>query len=221
MGPRGDGDRFRGGWQEDILHAVSRLPILFQYFAESLPDVRWNYMSDKYPYGMKTKSFIETSARGHAEREFNGTSGGPVDILVVEDDDSQRASIVLALQDTIPDVVVVAVRSGPEALDFLFSRDAWVDRVGEDPPKLILLDLALPGSNGFSVLGQIRSIEPQDALTLTPVVVFTDSQAIGDISESYRCGANSYVIKPLSFPDFRTVVESVGQYWMTLNKTLS
>jgi CheY-like chemotaxis protein len=168
---------------------------------------------------METKSIIETKVRGHAEREFNVTSSGPVDILVVEDDDSQRASIVLALQDTIPDVVVVAVRSGPEALDFLFGRNTWTDRVGEDPPKLILLDLALPGSNGFSVLGQIRSIEPQDALTLTPVVVFTDSQAVADISESYRCGANSYVIKPLSFPGFRTVVESVGQYWMTLNKT--
>jgi two-component system, response regulator len=146
------------------------------------------------------------------------TNGEPVDILVVEDDESQRASIVLALQNSIPDVLVVAVRDGVEALDFLFGRGAWLDRSGEEPPKLILLDLAMPGSDGFSVLGQIRSIEPQDALTLTPIVVFTDSEAAGDITECYRCGANSYIIKPLSFPDFRTVVESVGQYWMTLNR---
>ena len=82
----------------------------------------------------------------------------PVDILVVEDNDSQRASIVRALQDAIPDVLVLAVGDGPEALDFLFSGGAWAGRVGEDPPKLILLDLELPGSDGFSVLGQIRSI---------------------------------------------------------------
>ncbi len=147
------------------------------------------------------------------------TNGEPVDILVVEDDDSQRASIVLTLQNAIPDVLVMAVRDGPEALDFLFSRGAWTDRTGEEPPRLILLDLALPESDGFSVLAQIRSVEPQNALTLTPVVVFTDSQAAGDIKESYRCGANSYIIKPLSFPDFQTVVQTIGQYWMKHNQT--
>ena len=147
------------------------------------------------------------------------TNGEPIDILVVEDNESQRASIVLALQNTIPDVLVVAVRDGDDALDFLFGRGAWTGRIGRDPPRLILLDLALPGSNGFSVLGQIRSIEPKDSLTLTPVVVFTDSQTAGDITESYRCGANSYIIKPLSFPDFQSVVEMVGQYWMTHNRT--
>jgi two-component system response regulator len=145
----------------------------------------------------------------------------PVDILVVEDNESQRTSIVRSLEDAIPDVLVVAVRDGPEALDFLFSRGAWTDRVGEDPPKLILLDLELPGSDGFSVLGQIRSIEPQDALTLAPVVIFTDSHVPGDIAKSYRCGANSYIIKPLSFPDFRAIVATVGQYWMMHNRTSS
>ena len=71
------------------------------------------------------------------------------------------------------------------------------------------------------MLGQIRSIAPRDALTLTPVVIFTDSHADADIKESYRCGANSYIIKPLSFPDFQAVVETVGQYWMTHNRTPS
>ena len=144
--------------------------------------------------------------------------GESVDILVVEDNESQRASIVLALQDSIPDVVVVAVRDGGEALDFLFGRGAWTERLGDNPPRLILLDLALPGSDGFSVLGQIRSMEPQDALTVTPVVIFTDSKAAGDITQSYRCGANSYIIKPLSYPDFQAIVTIVGQYWMTHNQ---
>jgi len=143
----------------------------------------------------------------------------PVDILVVEDNDSERASIVESLQASIRDVRVVAVHDGAEALDFLFARGAWTDRVGEDPPRLVLLDLALPGADGFSVLGQIRSIEPQDALTLVPVVIFTDSQTGDDVKKSYRCGANSYIMKPLSFPDFQAVVKTVGQYWMRHNRT--
>jgi two-component system, response regulator len=143
----------------------------------------------------------------------------PVDILVVEDNQVERASIVEALQSAIEDVQVAAVHDGTEALDFLFARGDFKDRAGAEPPRLILLDLAMPGSDGFSVLGQIRSLDKDDALTLTPVVIFSDSKATGDISKSYRCGANSYIIKPLSFPDFQAVVTVVGQYWMTHNIT--
>ena len=144
-----------------------------------------------------------------------------VDILVVEDNDSERASIVESLQASIHDVSVVAVSDGAEALDFLFSRGAWTGRDGADAPRLILLDLALPGSDGFSILGQIRSSETEDELTLTPVVIFTDSETPDDIARSYRCGANSYILKPLSFPDFQAVVETVGQYWMMHNRRSS
>lgn len=145
----------------------------------------------------------------------------PVDILVVEDNDSERASIVESLHASIEDVQVVAVRDGDEAMDFLFARGHWSDRAGENYPRLILLDLQLPGADGFSVLGQIRSVEPQDALTLTPVVILSDSQNARDITRSYRCGANSYIMKPLSFSDFQAVVSTVGQYWITHNQTSS
>lgn len=146
---------------------------------------------------------------------------GQVDILVVEDNDSERASILESLRDSIDDVQVVAVHDAKEALDFLFARGDWTDRVGADSPKLILLDLELPGSDGFSVLGQIRSLDEENALTLTPVVIFTDSKAASDVARSYRCGANSYIMKPLSFPDFQAVVKTVGQYWMMHNRTTS
>lgn len=141
-----------------------------------------------------------------------------VDILVVEDNDSERASIVAALQESIPDVQVVAVHDGTAALDFLFARGEWISRAGADAPRLILMDLALPGADGFSVLGQIRALEPHDALTLAPVVIFSDSQSTTNITKSYRCGANSYIMKPLSFPDFEAIVQTVGQYWISHNQ---
>jgi len=147
-----------------------------------------------------------------------GIEDDAVDILVVEDNQSERESIVATLRASIPDVQVASASNGEEALDFLLARGAYTKREGEDPPKLILLDLAMPGTNGFSVLGQIRAIKPKDALTLAPVVIFSDSHSESDIRESYECGANSYIIKPLSFLDFRTVVEAVGQYWMDHNK---
>lgn len=142
-----------------------------------------------------------------------------VDILVVEDNETDSASIVESLKNSIENVQVFAVHDGNAALDFLFARGNYKDRAGAESPRLILLDLVMPGSDGFSVLGQIRSLDEEDALTLTPVVIFTDSKAEADISKSYRCGANSYIIKPLSFPDFQSVIKVVGQYWMTHNIT--
>lgn len=141
-----------------------------------------------------------------------------VDILVVEDGESERASIVEVLRASVPDVQVVAVPDGTAALDFLFARGDWTARAGADPPRLILLDLGLPGADGFSILGQIRSLGAENALTLTPVVIFSDSQDAGNIEKSYRCGANGYIMKPLSFGDFQAVVTSIGQYWMTHNR---
>ncbi len=145
------------------------------------------------------------------------TNGNAVDILVVEDNDSERASIVDSLRNAIKNVRVASTENGEEAIDFLMARHAWIGRVGLPPPKLILLDLEMPGSDGFSVLGQIRAIEPQEALRLTPVVMFTDSKAPDNISASYRGGANSYMIKPVSFSDFELLVERIGKYWMIHN----
>jgi CheY-like chemotaxis protein len=107
-----------------------------------------------------------------------------VDIRVVEDNDGERASIVEWLQASMHDVGVVAAIDGTEALDSLFSRGAWKDRAGADPPRLILLDVRLMGSDGFSALGQIRPLDAEEALTLMAIVILADSQVAGGITKS-------------------------------------
>jgi two-component system, response regulator len=143
----------------------------------------------------------------------------PVDILVVEDNDEERACIVEALKATVENVQVAAVHDGKQALDFLFAHGKYTDRAAADCPRLIMLDMQLPGADGYAVLGLIRSLEPQGAQALIPVVIFSDSEAAVDITRGYRCGANSYITKPVRYPDFLAVVESIGRYWMTHNKT--
>ena len=142
----------------------------------------------------------------------------PVDILVMEDNENERASIVAVLRASIADVQIVVVRNGTEALDFLFARGTWANRDVADSPKLVLLDLSLPEADGLSILGEIRSLEPDDALTFTPVVIFSDSHNPRDIRESYRCGENSYIMKPVSFSDFQAVVGNIGNYWVNHNR---
>ena len=144
-----------------------------------------------------------------------------IDILVVEDDDIQRKSIVAVLRACLLEAKIANVSGGDDALDFLLGRGAWINRAKEIPPKLVLLDLAMPGGDGFSVLTQIRTKESEEAITLTPMVIFSDSQEPNDIRYSYRCGANVYVIKPLSYRDFEAIVKSVGQYWMSINTAVT
>jgi len=52
------------------------------------------------------------------------------------------------------------------------------------PPRLILLDVRLMGSDGFSALGQIRPLDAEEALTLMTIVILTDSQVAGGITKS-------------------------------------
>jgi len=135
------------------------------------------------------------------------------EFLIVEDNTAERDIIAKTLRAILPNVRITALSNCADALDYVFARGEWSDRAGCLPPSLILLDLSIAGLSGFSVLEEIRAGEPGDALTLAPVVMFTDSQAPQHITEGFRSGANSFIVKPVGYPDFRAVVELIGRYW--------
>lgn len=82
-------------------------------------------------------------------------------------------------------------------------------------PKLVLLDLKLGGTSGLELLGRLKS----DARTrAVPVVVMSSSREPRDIAESYRLGANGYVVKPVDFDRFRDVARRLCDYWLGLNE---
>ena len=51
-----------------------------------------------------------------------------------------------------------------------------------------------------------------------PIVVLTSSREEEDLARSYNYGVNSYVVKPVDFPQFSDAVRQVGLYWMLLNQ---
>jgi DNA-binding NarL/FixJ family response regulator len=53
---------------------------------------------------------------------------------------------------------------------------------------------------------------------LVPVVVLTSSREECDLIETYRLGANSYIVKPVEFDKFTEVVDRLGYYWMLVNQ---
>jgi two-component system response regulator len=82
-------------------------------------------------------------------------------------------------------------------------------------PKLILLDLKLPGKGGLHFLEWLRQ---RPETRYLPVVILTSSTNQNDIIGAYQRGANSYTIKPVSLDDFVPMVRTVVHYWGSLNR---
>ncbi|MFF2555014.1 response regulator [Nocardia sp. NPDC058058] len=124
-------------------------------------------------------------------------------VLLVEDSDEDREAIERALHASHPHLRLEFVTDGGSALTRL--RDQTLPR-----PRLVFLDLNMPGISGLSVLQQIRA----DAdLTDLTVVVFTSSTTAEDIDRCYSAGADSYIYKPVDFALFRTVLQGAMDYW--------
>ena len=75
-------------------------------------------------------------------------------------------------------------------------------------------DLRLPKVDGLEVLRQIRSERALDDL---PVVVLTTSRADTDVAAAYENQANSFLVKPLDFASFTSLINDLGYYWLSWN----
>lgn len=138
----------------------------------------------------------------------------PVEILLVEDNPSDRKLTLHSLQRNKVTNRIHTVQDGVEALDFLFRRGAYAQRE-EGAPKVVLLDLKLPKVSGLEVLRQLKA-DPSTASI--PVVVLTSSREDSDIEASYKLGVNSYIVKPVDFDKFSESVRQLGLYWLLLNQ---
>ncbi|MBI5929620.1 MAG: response regulator [Chloroflexi bacterium] len=135
-------------------------------------------------------------------------------ILLIEDNRLDVELTLDAFQEAQLGDRVYVVRSGQEALSYLFGQEPYHNREIYPMPDLVLLDLKLPGLDGHEVLRQVKSAP---YLKRLPVIILTSSQEHADLIRSYDSGANSYLVKPVSANGFLDVVRKIDQYWLTLN----
>ena len=135
-------------------------------------------------------------------------------ILLVEDDAAIAELTTLALAPDKLACQIIIVHDGLEALDCLHQHGEWQTREGGNP-AFVLLDLKMPKVDGLEVLRQIKSNE---RLKHIPVIMFTSSREVTDVSRSYQLGANAYVVKPTDFREFSKALQQLGVFWGTLNE---
>jgi CheY-like chemotaxis protein len=138
----------------------------------------------------------------------------PAHILLVEDNRMDVELLMDAFHEAHLGNTIHHAPDGCAALDYLFGRGEYADRARYPLPDIILLDLKLPGIDGFEVLRQVKNAP---GLKRLPIVILTSSKEEGDRALGYDMGANSYLVKPVSFEGFLEVVRKVGDYWLVIN----
>jgi two-component system response regulator len=140
-----------------------------------------------------------------------------VEILLVEDSINDAELTIHALRKNNVASHIIHLKDGAAALDFLFGKGKYKGRNLDNKPKVILLDLKMPKVSGLEVLEKISANELTQKI---PVVVLTSSKEHPDVEKAYKLGANSYIVKPVDFENFRKAVNDLGIYWLHLNQSL-
>ena len=121
-------------------------------------------------------------------------------ILVVDDDEHILRSLAQYLE--LEDFDVTTASSGTEALQ----------RFEESTPDLMVLDVMMPGMDGFEVLQKVRQGADTAAL---PVLMLTARDQHADIMKGYQMGATSYLVKPFNLDE---LVEAINEVFETQKK---
>jgi CheY-like chemotaxis protein len=131
-------------------------------------------------------------------------------VLLVEDNDDDVKLITRALRKvTLPGRVEVA-RTGVEATAYIDGVSPYDDRRRYPLPALIILDLKMPGIDGYEVLKVIRA---REGLYDVPVVVLTAVGETSSVGRTYNLGASVYFMKPAAGRGFNQIAREIANFW--------
>jgi CheY-like chemotaxis protein len=142
----------------------------------------------------------------------------PKAVLMVDDSAEDAELMQAAIQEARTPCFFKAVTSADAARAYLEGQKQYADRAAHPFPSLVLLDIQMPGKDGFAVLQWLRSQKP-DWHGL-PVIMLTTSHDYAEIKRAYDLGANSFLVKPTGFKDLAKLVSDLLAYWLSHNRVI-
>ncbi|KXK53269.1 MAG: response regulator receiver protein [Chlorobi bacterium OLB5] len=133
-------------------------------------------------------------------------------VLLVEDNEGDVRLIKEAFSESKIDKTFNVARDGEDALNFLYGRGKYTERI---KPDIVLLDINLPKKNGFEVLESIKN-DPE--LKKIPVIMLSSSSSEEHVIKSYDLNANCYVTKPVDFDEYIRAVKIIEDFWFQMAK---
>lgn len=128
------------------------------------------------------------------------------DIFYIEDNEDFIDVVERAISQIDNKTIMQTIDDGALALTTLNSLAE--NRV---QPRLILIDLNLPGLSGLDLLKRIKE---NQALRYVPTVMFSTSDNPKDIKTSLEFGANAYVTKPMGYHNLIKCLSAVHEFWL-------
>ncbi|MEO7768230.1 MAG: response regulator [Ferruginibacter sp.] len=129
-------------------------------------------------------------------------------ILIAEDDADDRYLMKTALEETGIVGEVKYVENGVEVISYL---DSIIEDGGSvNYPQFILLDLNMPKMDGREVLKKLKST---DVYRKIPVIIFSTTKNQMEVKRCYDLGANTYVVKPVSYDTLVSTIREICTYW--------
>jgi response regulator RpfG family c-di-GMP phosphodiesterase len=125
-----------------------------------------------------------------------------LNILLIEDDTIEVMKFNRVLSTININQRVVEANNGEEALTIL--------KVKEFIPDIIVLDLNMPKMN---VIEFISILKADEYLKYIPAIILTTSNNRKDVMECYRIGIAGYVLKPLKYKDYESLITRLIEYW--------
>lgn len=131
-----------------------------------------------------------------------------VTILLVEDDPGHARLIEKNLRRSNITNQILTLDNGQKAIDYLFNEGEYTDS-NHHSPLLVLLDLNIPGVDGYQVLKRMK----EDAKTKRiPVVILTTTDDAREVEKCYNLGCNVYVTKPVDYDQFSEAIRKIGLF---------
>jgi chemotaxis family two-component system response regulator Rcp1 len=133
-----------------------------------------------------------------------------VTVLLVEDTPSDAHLMMRGISQSQMTAQLHWVETGEAALQFLRQGAEIAD---QNHPRLVFLDLNLPGMSGQEVLTHIKA---DSNLKHIPVIIFTTSSDPRDILKAYKLQANCYVVKPIEAQAFIQTTQQLLNFWLEI-----
>ena len=128
--------------------------------------------------------------------------------------DMDQTQVNILVVDDIPlNVLLIQKMLGKFKFNILTANNGQValDTIATKPVDLVLLDLMMPGIDGYEVLRQLRD---NDATRDLPVVILSALNSSDDVTKGFQLGANDFITKPIIMERLLTCVATqANQIW--------
>jgi CheY-like chemotaxis protein len=131
-------------------------------------------------------------------------------VLIAEDSETDIFFLFRVMDQAGVVNPIFVVRDGTDALAYLQGTGRYADREAYPLPGIVLLDLKMPGADGFEILRWKRT---QSRLQRTLMVAVSSYDGVYSINLAYESGADTFLSKPLTNEDVSNLFSAFEDYW--------